>query len=225
MPKDVIKKNIGIAAANLVQNGMTVGLGTGSTAHCFIESLIERCKLGLKIQAVASSQASLSQAKQGGIPVIDINKITSIDMTIDGADEIDPLKQMIKGAGGALLREKILATMSHEMVVIIDESKLVSKLGKRSLPVEILPFACLATIHRLEKMGYKGAWRKDENGSFFITDNGNYIFDIQFDTLRDHPKQDHEAIIQLPGVIETGFFFNLAGRVIIGFADGQIVTQ
>lgn len=225
MSQDTIKKAIGKVAADLIPNNTIVGLGTGTTATFFIQSLIQRCHEGLHIQAVASSEASLQLARKGGIPLLDINQITHIDITVDGADEIDPQKQMIKGGGGAHVREKILANMSREMVVIVDETKLVSQLGKAKLPVEIIPFAYKATQHNLEKLGYRGKWRLAKDGSPFITENDNFIFDIHFETLRTDPQKDHNSLIQIPGVVDTGFFFHLAGRVIVGFFDGQIVVR
>jgi len=225
MSIDTAKKAVGDKAATFIQNDMLVGLGTGSTVFYFIESLIKRCKQGLKIQAVASSARSLEQAKAGGIPLIDINKITAIDLTVDGADEIDPEKRMIKGGGGALLREKIVATMSREMLVIVDETKLVNRLGKQKLPVEIIPFGHAATIHKLNQSGYRGHLRNTSSNTLYITDNGNYIYDIQLDPAKARPLEDHEKMKQIPGVVETGFFFHLAGRVIVGFLDGQVVIQ
>jgi ribose 5-phosphate isomerase A len=225
MSIEMVKKKVGTAAADLIESGMVVGLGTGSTAFYFIEELGRRCKQGLDIRAVSSSLQSLKQAQAGGIPLADIQQIEKIDIVVDGADEIDPLKRMIKGGGGAHVREKIVASMSREMVVIIDEGKLVSKLGKRPLPVEIIPFAPKATESKLEKLGYKGSWRQTAEGKPYITDNGNYILDIHFDQLRDHPEKDHEAILHVPGVVDTGFFFDLAGRIIVGFFDGQIVIR
>ncbi len=217
-----MKKTIGYAAANFVENGMLVGLGTGSTVFYFITRLIERVQDGLDIQVVSSSIRSEAQAKDGGILVADINAITSIDLTVDGADEITSEKIMTKGGGGALLREKILANTSYEMVVIVDESKVVEKLGKHPLPVEILPFATEAIIDKIRKLGYQGSLRERNKDSLYVTDNGNYIYDICFESLRDDPKKDHEKLSQIPGVLETGFFFNLAGRVLVGKADGTV---
>jgi ribose 5-phosphate isomerase A len=223
--QEAAKKAVGYKAAELIQDGMIVGLGTGSTAFYFIERLITRCKEGLSIKAVASSEKSLQQAQKGGIPIGDINRLKHIDITVDGADEIDPQKRMIKGGGGALVREKIVASMSHELVVIVDESKLVPQLGKAKLPVEVIPFGYSATLNSIEKLGFKGAWRMNADGSLYTTDNQNYIFDIHFDHLCSHPEKDHEALLHIAGVVDTGFFFNLAGRVIVGFFDGQIVVQ
>jgi len=225
MSLEIAKKVAGEKAADLVQNGMVVGLGTGTTATYFIHSLIQRCHQGLEIRAVASSHRSFELAKAGGIPLIDINTIHTIDLTVDGADEIDPQKRMIKGGGGALLREKIVAYMSREMIVIVDETKIVNRLGKCKLPVEIIPFGHIATIYKLKQFGYHGELRSLPNHDPYVTDNGNFIYDIQLDPIPSNPLEDHERILQIPGVVETGFFFNLAGRVIIGFLDGQVVIQ
>jgi len=225
MHREEIKKSAGYKAAELVQNGMIVGLGTGSTAFYMIERLIQRCQEGLKIQAVASSDQSYKQAVSGKIPMIEINQISRIDLTLDGADEIDLQKRMIKGGGGALVREKIVAAMSREMVVIIDETKLVSALGHCKLPVEIIPFAMKATLHHMESAGYHGEVRCDQHSQLYVTDNGNHIVDIHFDSLRDNPERDHETLIHIPGVVDTGFFFHLAGRIVVGFSDGQVVIK
>ncbi len=224
MSLETCKKAAAEKALSFIKDGMIVGLGTGSTTFYFIEKLIKLCNEGLKIQAVASSERSKDQARKGEIPLIDINSLKSLDIYVDGADEIDPEKRMIKGGGGALVREKIAATMSREMVVIIDESKLVSKLGKRPLPVEIIPFGSTATIHQLELLGYKGVLRLKE-GSPYITDNHNLIYDLHLDPENTHPERDHQQIISIPGVVDTGFFFDLAGPVIIGFRDGKVVVQ
>ena len=225
MLTEELKRAVGYKAAEFVESGMLIGLGTGTTVFYFIERLIRKCKEGLNIQAVASSDQSFRLAAQGKIPLIDIENITAIDLTVDGADEIDPQKRMIKGGGGAHVREKIVATMSREMIVIVDETKLVPALGKGKLPVEILPFARKATLHHITKAGYHAEFRKRADGGLFITDNGNLIVDIHFGRPLTHPEEEHETLIHIPGVVDTGFFFNLAGRVIIGFADGQVVVK
>ena len=216
------KKAVGYAAAECIKSGMLVGLGTGSTVYYFIKRLIERVKEGLTIQVVSSSMCSEHQARKGGIPVVDINTVTAIDITVDGADEIDLLKKMIKGGGGALLREKILANISKEMMVIVDETKIVKQLGKRPLPIEILPFATKGIVNKIQQLGYQGQMRTDKNHHFYLTDNGNYIYDIYFKSLRDNPEKDHELLCHIPGVLETGFFFNLAGPVLIGKFDETV---
>lgn len=211
------------AAVAFVQDGMIVGLGTGSTASFFIGSLIQRCSEGLKIQAVATSERSLQQAVAGGIPIANLNDLTAIDLDVDGADEIDAQKRMIKGGGGALLREKIIASMSHEMIAIVDESKVVTHLGAFPLPVEIIPFGYKGTIHKIESLGYAGKLRMQEKtNNLYITDSGNFIFDINFPTLLESPEHEDEKLRSLPGVVETGFFFHLAGKVLIGHMDGTV---
>jgi ribose 5-phosphate isomerase A len=222
LTKDEIKKAVGAKAASLVKDGMHIGLGTGSTATYFIESLIERCRTGLKIAALATSCRSQELAKKGGIPVLDMDSMTSLDLTIDGADEIDPKNQMIKGGGGALLGEKILATSSHKMLIIVDSGKLVDVLGKFGLPVEIIPFCYFATISKIRKLGYEGNIRIKSDGSFYVTDSGNYIFDIHSPKAFPNPEQDHDQIRNLTGVVETGFFFNLPVWVLVGYPDGSV---
>lgn len=218
---DEAKKNAAAAAVELIQADMLVGLGTGSTTVHFIDLLAERCRQGLKITAVASSQRSLDQAKQNGIHIIDIDTLTELDIVVDGADEIDEHKRMIKGGGGALLREKIIASMCKEMVVIVDESKVVKQLGKFPLAIEITPFAWRATIAKLNAKGFEGKLRVGKDQPY-ITDGGHYIYDICFAKPLSNPEEVNDAIRSIPGVLETGFFFNLAKKVIIGYADGKV---
>jgi len=222
MNRDEMKKKAGEAAVEWVEEGMVLGLGTGSTVFYFINRLTQCVAQGLQIRVVSSSIQSREQARKGGVPLADMDEITSIDMTIDGADEIDHQKRMIKGGRGALLREKILANSSREMIVIIDESKLVKQLGRRPLPVEILPFGKEATMDKIRKLGFRGQLRSHECGGLFKTENGNLIYDIYFDSLREDAENDHEKLIRIPGILETGFFFNLAGRVLVGKVDGTI---
>lgn len=217
------KKAAAEKALSFIKDGMIVGIGTGSTAYYFIEKLIQACKAGLKIQAVASSEWSMDIARKGEIPLLDINSVKSLDIYIDGADEIDPEKRMIKGGGGALVREKIAANMSKEKIIIIDESKLVPQLGRRSLPVEIIPFGSAATIHQIERLGYMGFLRLKNNAPY-ITDNHNLIYDVHLPE-NSQPERVHQQITSIPGVVDTGFFFNLADRVIIGFLDGSVVVH
>lgn len=227
MDIEELKKKAGYLAASFVENGMILGLGTGSTAKYFIEKVIHRIKEeDLKVSAVASSQKSFDQAQKGGIPMVDINELTFIDLTVDGADEIDDQKRMIKGGGGALLREKIVASMSKEMVVIVDETKLVSLLGKHKLPVEVVPFAHQVTLHHIRKLGLSADFRRKETeDAYYVTDNGNFIIDIHYASPLEDPEKQNSLLKKIPGVIETGFFFHLAGRVIIAFKDGQITIK
>lgn len=213
-----IKRSLGKQSADLVEEGMLVGLGSGSTASCFIESLIVRCREGLKITAVASSKHSMELAQAGGIHVLDMDLVTQIDLTVDGADEVDKKNRLIKGGGGAHTREKILASTSRKVIIIVDESKMVDVLGRCGVPIEILPFGFNATIDKVQKLGMHGTLRKNHNGSFYITDNGNYLFDIQQPKLFPHPENIHEALINIPGVVETGFFFNLPIELLVGYS-------
>jgi len=207
---DQQKRNAGQRAAKLIESGMRVGLGTGSTVFYFVEALIERCRGGLEIQAVASSEKTLELARAGGIPIL--KAFDALDITVDGADEIDSMNRMIKGGGGALLREKILAFNTSRMVVIVDESKCVDKLGRAKLPLEILPFGHLATANNIP---YKGEFRKSGN-ELFITDNGNYIYDVYFEKPLDDPENIDRELREIPGVLETGFFFGLVDELIVG---------
>ena len=226
MDQEPLKKAVGYRAASLVEKGMRIGLGTGSTVKYFIEKLIERNRTEhLHLQVIASSQESFRLAQAGNLPFADPQTLTSLDLTVDGADEIDPQKRMIKGGGGALLREKMLASISRELVIIIDESKLVSQLGVHKLPIEVIPFACHALLHHIQKLGFLAEFRKEKSGSYYITDNGNYIIDIRFKQPLPNPESTHALLKEIPGVIETGFFFHLAGRVIIAFQDGQVLIK
>ncbi len=224
MSNDKAKRAAGYKAAELLQNGMKVGLGTGSTAFYFIEKLIERCKQGLKIEAIATSQSSAKQAEQGGIPLIAPEHLEQLDIDVDGADEIDYQKQMIKGGGGALFREKIIACAAKEMIVVIDESKLVKKLGAYPLPIELTSYGCLSIIEKLKRLEIDGELRK-RGDQLYRTDNGNYIFDAKISHFSDDLQKLDEKILQIPGVIETGFFWNLAGRVVIGYLDGRVEVK
>lgn len=212
------KTAAGLRAVEFIKSGMIIGLGSGSTAECFIQALI---KSDLRVKAVSSSRASTELAKKGGIEVLDINSVPRIDITVDGADEIDPMKRMIKGGGGAHVREKILASSSEEMIVIIDNTKLVPSVGTKKLPIEIMFYGSPATRMKIEELGYQGRWRLTPDDTLFISENGNLIYDLHFDSPPKAPEHLHEALINIPGVIDTGFFFNLAGRVIIGFPNGK----
>lgn len=212
------KMAAGQRAIEWIKHGMIVGLGSGSTAECFIKSLIES---DLRVQAVASSRASTELAKRGGIDVLDINSVSHIDITVDGADEIDSQKRMIKGGGGAHVREKILASSSNLMLVVVDETKLVPSIGTKKLPIEVMFYGSAATKVKIETFGHPGKWRMNPDGTLFITENGNLLLDLYFDLLPKRPEDLHEALLNIPGVVDTGFFFHLAGPVIVGYSDGS----
>lgn len=216
------KEVAGEAAAERIQSGMLVGLGTGSTVAYFLRALGNRCEQGLQITAVASSRQTELIAQELGIPLIEMREISFLDVTVDGADEVDPHYQMIKGGGGALLREKVLASNSGEMLVIIDQGKCKEKLGNCPVPVEVLPFASTAVLTRLERLGYKGQLRKLPDGRNFITDNGNEMIDIDLSSLSQSPREIDKRVRTVVGVLETGFFFDLATTFIIGQEDGGV---
>jgi ribose 5-phosphate isomerase A len=220
--KDKLKRLLGSKAADIIEDDMLVGLGTGSTAKYFIDGLINRAQSGLKIHCVATSTRSEEQAIEGGLKVLNLNDIDHIDITVDGADEIDAHKNLTKGGGGALFREKLVASLSRELIIIADESKSVDRLGRFPLPVELVPFGHKQTMKALAEMGYEGTLRLSSEKTPYLTDNSNYIFDIQFKQLRDNPLEDHKQIRSIIGVLETGFFIGMAGRVLIAKYDGTI---
>jgi ribose 5-phosphate isomerase A len=215
------KRAAGYAAAQLVQDGMLVGLGTGSTAKYFIEALIERCHAGLKIKAIASSKKSLALAAEGGISLISDDALEHLDLTIDGADEITLTKDLIKGGGGALLREKIIAAASRQIIFIVDESKIVTQLGAFPLPVEIAPFGYKAILRHIDNLGYQGIVRRTSIQELFVTDNGNYITDLHMKEPIKNPEKLHHRLCGVPGVIETGLFYHLPSKILVGYQDGS----
>ncbi|RDV14565.1 ribose-5-phosphate isomerase RpiA [Pontibacter diazotrophicus] len=215
------KKLAAESAVEYVEDGMTVGLGTGSTASWAIKALGEKVKAGLHIQAVASSVASEDLAKQYGIQLTDFSELSRIDVTIDGADEVDAQCNLIKGGGGALLREKIIAYNSSQFIVVVDESKLVRTLGKFPLPVEIVPFAAELTLKQLKNLGCETSIRQ-KDGKNFVTDNGNLIADCFFNQI-EVPELLNNSILLIPGVVESGLFLHpKVHRVIVGYADGTL---
>ncbi len=214
------KKIAAERAAEYVQDGMVVGLGTGSTAYWAILKIAERVRQGLNIKAIATSSASEKLALESGIPLVGFDGLERIDLSIDGADEIDGNLNLIKGGGGALLREKIIASASSRFIVIADERKMVATLGKFPLPVEVVPFGWEITLRKLEKLGCKPA-RRSPNGQPWITDNGNYIVDCTFGSIL-LPEKLEKAINFIPGVVDNGLFVQMAERAIVGYNDGTV---
>ena len=202
-------------ALELVRPGTIVGLGTGSTARYFIEGLARRVRNGLKVQAVVTSLESRAQAEAGGIAITERTD-GWLDLAVDGADEIDPAVNCVKGRGGALLREKIVAHASRRFVLIADESKLVGRLGRGPVPVEVLPFLWEATSRSIESLGGQPELRMT-GGQPFTSDNGNLILDTTFGTVDAGLSA---ALHAIPGVMEHGLFFGMARAAIIGSAAG-----
>lgn len=218
---DDAKRYAGEWSARYVENGMVVGLGTGTTVFYAIQKIGERIKQGLTIQAVASSERSEKLARDMNIPIVPFTSIDSIDLYIDGADEADRHGHLIKGGGGAHTREKILAYNSKKFIVIVDSSKLVERLGKFPLPVEILPFAAELTLNHLKALGCEPRLRRNGNQQY-ISENGNFTADCQFNAIEDPVRLD-AAIRSIPGVVATGLFANtMVSLVIAGYADGTV---
>ena len=212
------KQVSGERAAECVEDGMVVGLGTGSTAYFAIQKLGERVRQGLRIRGIPTSEQSRVLALEADIPLIGFSEVTQIDLTIDGADEIDPAFNLTKGGGGALLREKIVAGASTTEIIVIDETKLKDRLGQFPLPVEVVPFGWQITRQRVGGLGCPTRLRLQE-GAPFETDNGNYILDCAFKRIDDPPALETQ-IVALCGVVECGLFTGLADRIIIGKTDG-----
>ena len=205
---------------DLIKEGMTVGLGSGTTASYAIQKLGQRVKGGLRITAVGTSLKSEKLARELSISVADPSEIQSIDIAIDGADEIDKKGNLIKGGGGSLLREKIIAFASKSFYVMADDTKLVEKLGRHPLPVEVIPFGATLTLSHLDMLGGHPVFRKT-GGQKFITDNGNFIADCQFGEIED-PAWLDVKLKMIPGVIETGLFLNrIVTGICIGYESGE----
>lgn len=206
------------AAAKLVRDGEIVGLGTGSTAHFAVVALGERVKAGLKIIGIPTSVQTGELARAVGIPLTTLDEHPEIDITIDGADEIDPQLRLIKGGGGALLREKVIAAASKKMVVVVDSSKVVPVLGKFPLPIEVISFARTVVEKKIVSLGGSPKLRAKPDGSPFITDNGNQILDCSFGKI-DDPAALALILSDTPGIVEHGLFIGLAKLALVGRGD------
>ena len=204
---------------DFIDDGMVVGLGTGSTATRFIKLLGERVKRGLKIRAIASSNTSKELAESLSIPVIDFQQCPEIDVTIDGADEIAPGLALIKGGGGALLHEKIIASASRRFIVIADSSKVVTRLGKVPLPVEVIPIASPLVARKLMQMGLRSTIRRLDTGSDFITEESNLILDCDWGEIQDADTLA-ASIRNIVGVVEHGLFLHMAERALVSDGAG-----
>ncbi|MBX3463442.1 MAG: ribose-5-phosphate isomerase RpiA [Planctomycetes bacterium] len=218
---DTQKRNAAFAAADLVPNGATVGLGTGSTFRFVLERLAERMRDGLQVRGVPTSRDTAARAAAAGIPLLELDEVDRLDLAIDGADEVDPQKNLIKGGGGAHVRERAVAAAARELVVVVDEKKLVPVLGRAFLlPVEVLPFGWKHAERRIAATGCKPALRQ-QGGQPFVTDNGNYVLDCKFDGI-DDPAWLDEHLNALVGVVDHGLFVGMTGRVVVGQADGKV---
>ncbi len=224
---DGLKRDAAEAAAALVEDGMAVGLGTGSTAAFAIARLIERVRNGLQITAVPTSERSTAQAREGGIALVELGRGTRLDITIDGADAVAAGSlNLVKGLGGALLREKMVAQASAKLVIVVDASKLVDRLGMNSLiPVEVTPFGWEATAGRVETLGGHPFLRMDAAGAPYRTDGGNFILDCHMAPIADPAALDTQ-LQAIVGVMETGLFIGRTTSVFVADPGGvRVLTR
>ena len=227
---DELKRQAAARALEQVRDGMRLGLGTGSTAKHFVELLGERVRAGLSVIGVPTSEATRADAVRCGIPLTTLDDIDRLDLTVDGADEIDPSLNLIKGGGGALLREKIVAAASDRMIVIADNSKWVEVLGRFPLPVEVIPFGLAATQRAMgsafAQAGASGhiAVRRGGDGHVFVTDGGHWIVDAFLGQISDPPRL--AALLNaIPGVVEHGLFIGLASSAVLASPQGIRVVE
>jgi ribose 5-phosphate isomerase A len=218
-----------ILAANrsleYIEDGMTVGLGSGSTARYFVRKLGQRVRNGMKVRGVPTSAKTSVLAREVGIPLADFSEIRELDVTVDGADEVDPSLNLIKGGGGALLREKIVASATNQMIIVCDSRKPVQRLGKFPLPVEVVSFGWQLVAYQIEKLGYQVEIREESPGRPFLTSESNYILDCHFREIRD-PAALSAKLDSVTGVVEHGLFVGLADLVIIGKSNGtETITR
>jgi ribose 5-phosphate isomerase A len=218
---DVEKQAAARAAVQLVESGSVVGLGSGSTATFAIHYLAEFVKAGLKIVGIPTSEATESLARELGIPLTTLEEHPQIDIDIDGADEIDPQLNLIKGGGGAMLREKVIASAAKRFVVVAESVKLVPHLGKFPLPVEVISFAETLVKSRIEALGAQVTLRKRSDGSLYVTDEGHHILDCHFGEIGDPPALNAQ-LHAIPGVVEHGLFIGMAEVAFVG-RDGGVV--
>jgi ribose 5-phosphate isomerase A len=221
---EVYKRQAAERAIGLVQSGMRLGLGTGSTARPFVDLLGAEVRKGLKIVGVPTSEGTARQARRLGIPLTTLDETPELDLTIDGADEVDGALRLIKGGGGALLREKIVAASSRRVVIIADASKRVAQLGRFPLPIEIVPFGAVSTIRRVEQaasaLGLAGPLIVRRQGdAVFVTDGGHYILDCAFGAIADAQALAN-TLAFIPGVVDCGLFIGLASAAIFAGPAG-----
>jgi ribose 5-phosphate isomerase A len=227
---DELKRQAAARALEYVRDGMKLGLGTGSTAKHFVELLGERVRGGLKVIGVPTSEVTRADAQRCGIALTTLDEIDRLDLTVDGADEIDPALNVIKGGGGALLREKIVAAASDRMIVIADDSKWVEVLGRFPLPIEVVPFGLAATQRAIAdafaQSGVSGPMviRKGKDGHVFVTDGGHWIVDAHLGRIADAPRLA-ERLAAIPGVVEHGLFIGLVSSVMLAGSQGIRVVE
>ena len=228
-PIKLMKQQVGKAAADRVKSGMVIGIGTGSTAAYMIQFLGERLQSGqLKdIKGIPTSFQSTVLAKKYGVPLISLDEVDHMDIAIDGADEVDPQKNLIKGGGAAHTREKIVDSLADQFIVVVDSSKLVDKLGSTFLlPVEVIPMAMAPVIRAIEKLGGQPELRMGvRKAGPVVTDEGNLVIDVKFDSI-DNPGELEKSLNNIPGVLENGLFVGVADIILVGeIQDGQPIVR
>lgn len=214
------KQMAGERAVEYVKDGMIVGLGTGSTAYWTIQKIAQKIKEGLDIRAIPTSRETKKLAEELDIPLVSLAEVKHIDLTIDGADEVNRDLNLIKGGGGALVREKIVAFASKKLIIVVDQSKMVDALGTFPLPVEIVHFGANQTLFNLEKLKCQAKLRREDE-EIFNSDNDNYIVDCQFGQI-EAPEQLNTIINNMPGVVESGLFVEMTDMVIVGNNQGEV---
>ena len=222
MANDQEKEAAARASLEYIKDGQVVGLGTGSTAAYFIKLLGEKVKNGLRVRGIPTSDRSEELARSLGIPLITLDDCQEIDVTVDGADEVDPQLRLIKGGGGAALREKIVASATKKLVIVADASKQVARLGKFPLPVEVIRFAQALVAKRIAALGAQVAVRKNADGSPYVTDENNHILDCRFGEIAD-PDRLAQQLSGMPGVVEHGLFIGMASVAL--FARGGEIVE
>ncbi|MBU8906215.1 ribose-5-phosphate isomerase RpiA [Desertibacillus haloalkaliphilus] len=220
---DLKKKAVGEKAVEYIKDGMTIGLGSGSTVYWMMKKLGERIEQGLNVRGVPSSLRTEGWAKEFGIPLVYFSEVSELDVAIDGADEVDPDFNLSKGGGGSLLREKLVNDAAKELIIVVDNSKLVEKLGAFPLPVEVVQFGWENTVRKIANLGCEPVLRK-KGGNTFVSNNGNYILDCDFKTISD-PTALHYELKQLLGVVETGLFIGMTDKVIVAENEGTHVLE
>ena len=216
------KQRVALHAANLIEEGMVVGLGTGSTANYFIDELARKKQEGLNIVTVASSIVSANRAQKMGLDIVAMDHLSHIDVYVDGADEVSPDMVLLKGRGSDLVREKLLANASDQFFVLIDNSKLVERIGQNfPIPIEVAPFSWQMVLHSLVEIGGKGTLRANGDG-LAVTSHGSLVLDVTFDTALNS-QQLNEQLNAIPGIVEHGIFEQLATAIFIG--ENEQVTQ
>lgn len=225
MTQDQLKKMVSMQAADLIETGMTVGLGTGTTSHMFIEALGARVSTGkLRVRCVASSDATRQLSLSLGLDMTSLEESPEIDLYVDGADEIGPGLALIKGGGGALLREKIVASAAKRFIVIADSSKVVEHLGKARLPVEVIKMATPVVKRALQALDLRPTLRARPDGPPCLTDENNYILDCDCGEIRE-PNSLASSIRSIVGVVEHGLFLNMASLALVACEDGVVRMQ